>query len=48
MLTRYGFDGKEAPAVRGSSKLFIDEPDNTSEYGRAAIEKYVYSSVFVC
>jgi elongation factor Tu len=43
MLTRYGFDGKEAPAVRGSSKLFIEEPENTSEFGRAAIEKLVWT-----
>jgi translation elongation factor EF-Tu-like GTPase len=41
MLTRYGFNGKEAPVVMGSSKLFLEEPDNTSEYGRPAIEKYV-------
>lgn len=41
MLTRYGFDGAGAPCVKGSSKLYIDEPENPSEYGRAAIEKLV-------
>lgn len=37
MLTRYGFDGKEAPVIKGASKLFID--DTESEFGKPAIEK---------
>jgi len=41
LLTKYGFDGVNTPAVRGSSKLFIEEPDSESEYSRAAIEKLV-------
>jgi len=39
MLTKYGFDGKEAPVVKGASKLFID--DTESEWGKPAIEKLV-------
>ena len=45
MLTRYGFNGKEAPVVMGSSKLFIDEPENPSEFGKAAIAKYGWSVI---
>lgn len=42
MLTRYGYDGKEAPAVRGSAKLALEEPaDEPTEVGRKSMEKYV-------
>lgn len=40
MLTKYGFDGKEAATVRGSAKLALEEsPAESSEFGRKAIEK---------
>lgn len=40
MLTKYGFNGKEAAAVRGSAKLALEEsPEEASEFGRKAIEK---------
>ncbi len=42
MLTRYGYNGKEAPAVRGSAKLALEEPaDEPTELGRVALNKYV-------
>jgi translation elongation factor EF-Tu-like GTPase len=40
MLSKYGFNGKEAAAVRGSAKLGLEEsPEESSEFGRKAIEK---------
>ena len=40
MLTKYGFDGKDAAAVRGSAKLALEESaDESSEFGRKSIEK---------
>lgn len=40
MLTKYGYNGKEAPAVRGAAKLALEESsEEGSEYGRKALEK---------
>jgi len=43
-LTRYGYDGVNAPAVRGSAKLALEEPaDEPSEFGRTAMEKLIWT-----
>jgi len=44
MLSKYGFNGKEAAAVRGSAKLGLEEsPEESSEFGRKAIEKLIWT-----
>jgi len=44
MLTKYGYDGKETPAVRGAAKLALEEsPEEASEYGRKALEKLIWT-----
>eukprot|EP00026_Physarum_polycephalum_P007500 Phypoly_transcript_07562.p1 GENE.Phypoly_transcript_07562~~Phypoly_transcript_07562.p1 ORF type:complete len:245 (+),score=53.25 Phypoly_transcript_07562:694-1428(+) len=44
MLSKYGFNGKEAAAVRGSAKLGLEEsPEEASEFGRKAIEKLIWT-----
>jgi len=44
MLTRYGYDGKEAPAVRGAAKLALEEPvEEPTEHGRKALEKLIWT-----
>lgn len=40
MLTKYGYNGKETPAVRGSAKLALEESaDEPTEYGRKALDQ---------
>jgi len=44
MLTKYGFNGKEAPAVRGAAKLALEEPiEEPTEWGRKAMEKLIWT-----
>jgi elongation factor Tu len=44
LLTRYGYDGKEAPVVRGAARLAMDEPvEEPTEYGRKSIEKLIWT-----
>jgi len=44
MLTRYGFDGKDAPVVRGSAKLALEEtPDAATDIGRKSIEQLIWT-----
>lgn len=44
MLTRYGFDGKGAPVVRGAAKLALEEaPDAATDFGRKSIEQLIWT-----
>eukprot|EP01112_Ceratiomyxa_fruticulosa_P005038 TRINITY_DN155_c0_g1_i1.p1 TRINITY_DN155_c0_g1~~TRINITY_DN155_c0_g1_i1.p1 ORF type:complete len:456 (+),score=130.12 TRINITY_DN155_c0_g1_i1:130-1497(+) len=42
LLTKYGFDGENAPVVRGAATVAIEEdPSKPTEWGRKGIEKLI-------